>query len=135
MNVPGLVARVRRVTSPNDRPDSILERRWNDRRLLPQSADLPLRVVTVTPVLRGTRIAGKAAAHAARRLLRHEGTAYPIPFSRVIALATRGRFELVTVADDEHGELWCEVRNLETGEGLFLTGTLLLTAASEPLTG
>jgi len=58
------------------------------------------------------------------------GTAYPIPFSRLIALATCGRFELVAVADEENGELRSEVRNLETRERLFLTGKLLLTAAS-----
>jgi hypothetical protein len=52
----------------------------------------------------------------------------------VIALATRGRFELVAVSDDDDGELWCEARNLETREELFLTGTLLLTAGVGALT-
>ena len=57
----------------------------------------------------------------------YEGTAYPLP-SRGITLSTSGGFVISGCLEDETGELWFETRNLRTGEHLFVSQTLLLTA-------
>ena len=72
----------------------------------------------------------------------YDGTAYPILFGRGIALAARGRFELRALSEaeagecwfinDEAGEYWFRIRNLDNNEELFITRTLLGTATFSP---
>lgn len=57
----------------------------------------------------------------------YEGKGYPLP-ARGIALQVSGEFEIVEMADDDEGVHWFKVRDLGTGEEMFLTLPLLLTA-------
>jgi len=55
----------------------------------------------------------------------YDGKAYPLATARGVCVHASGRFEICG-AYDYHGEPWFEIRDLATGETLFLSGALLL---------
>jgi len=57
----------------------------------------------------------------------YEGTMYPWPWVGTPVQANDD-FEIVSHCEDDDGQYWFEARNLQNGEALFVSETLLLTA-------
>jgi hypothetical protein len=60
--------------------------------------------------------------------LSYQGTAYPLHGARGVAINVQGEYTIEDIVHDEIGAWWYEIRDIRSGESLWLTEPLLLTA-------